>query len=388
MRIAIVSPFDPEPDPATAARAHVGGVERVLGEFSKTLAQGGHDVTLVCSHPARSGEERRDGFRVVHRRRRGALWRSPVARLSRAIPEDADVVHVPATYPFTTNPSLRRARRLGAACVLDFHFEPRPPGSLARLAALAYRAVAPRAYAKADLVVVRSLEYAKSAPSLARVPAGRLRVVPNGVDVRTFRPHGPGHPDGPVLFVGRLVPYKGVDALLRAARLMRPPRALQIVGDGPSRGALEQLAHRLGVRAEFLGHVPDADLPGLYGRAAVTVLPSLNAQEAFGLSLLESMACGTPVVASDLPGVSALARLGGLVSPPDHASTLAAQIERACRPGFLPRGERLAAAVRDGYSWEAVTDRLVRVYREALARRRDGDAGVSSPADPLGQPVL
>jgi glycosyltransferase involved in cell wall biosynthesis len=368
MRVTLVSPFDPTPGPAGAPeRAHVGGVERVFRHVSRELARRGHEVTLVCSSERAAPTTVEEGVRVVRARRHLTVLRAPVAWLSRHLLADSDVVHVAATYPFTTPRVLKRARRLGVPSVLDFHFEPAPGTGLGRLAAGLYGRVGPRSYRWADAVLVRSLSYGRTAPSLARVPEDRWRVIPNGVDTHRFHPNGSRGTGDYLLFVGRLVPYKGLDVLLRALARRPPGLPLLVAGDGPLRPTLEALARRLGVDARFLGHVPDADLPALYQGARATILPSVTQQEAFGLALLESMACGTPVVASQLPGVEEVARLGGLVAPPGDIDALAEAVARVVRDE-LPRGPALAARVREAYSWEAVTDRLLEVYAEVAGR--------------------
>ncbi|MHB8634392.1 MAG: glycosyltransferase family 4 protein [Thermoplasmatota archaeon] len=364
MRITLVSPFDPFPAEVDGASAHVGGVERVLGEVALGLSRRGHDVHVVCSH---TGRKRNVEGLSIERRRRLTVLRTPLSDLQYALPRDSDVVHVPATYPFTTAPVLRRCHRLRIPAVLDFHFEPVVEGALARLGAALYRRLAPRSYRLADAVVVRSLAYGRSAASLASVPEGRWRAVPNGIDPRTFFPRG-NDPGSYVLFVGRLVPYKGVDRLLWA--LSRHPVGMPLVvaGDGPERARLEQLAARLGVETRFLGRVADGDLPTLYRNARVTVLPSVNQQEAFGITLLESMACGTPVVASDLPGVAELARVGGTVAPPGDVEALGQAIAAACRRDGPPRAA-LGRRIHAQFSWDAVTDRMESTYIEAVLAR-------------------
>src|SRR5688500_2106645 len=153
---------------------------------------------------------------------------------------------------------------------------------------------------------------------------------------------------------------------------------LLYVCDGPLRLPLRQLAARLGVDAHFLGHVPDEELPALYRGARLTVLPSVNKQEAFGICLIESMACGTPVLASALPGVKDVAEVGGLTAIPGDVDSLAVQLKAALEPGRLQRGAALSAKVGRLYSWDAVTDRLLEVYADVLARRRVGLGGLGS----------
>lgn len=387
MRITLVCPYDPQPAAVQAGNAFVGGVERVFAEVSRRLAARGHDVTLVCSTMDRPGRRREAGVTVVRQACRMTVLRAPVCRLARLVPRNSDIVQVAATYPFTTASVLRKARDLGVPAVLDFHFEPNPPGRIGQLAAAAYRRIGPPSYQLADAVLVRSAAYARSAPGLAAVQPSRLRVVPNGIDPTRFRPDGPRRPGDYLLFVGRLVPYKGLDVLLEA---LAGPGGLPlvVVGDGPERRRLETLARDLGVDVHFLGRVEDEDLPALYRGARLTVLPSVNGQEAFGISLLESMACGTPVVASDLPGVGDVARLGGLTARPGDAADLARALEQALA-GDLVRGATLANAIHAAYSWDAVTDRMLAVHEEIISRRRALAArGVSSVAHPGRRTVL
>lgn len=386
MRIALVSPFDPNPPVVHEGRAHVGGVERVFQQFSRALAQRGHEVTLVCSTDGPDGTAQEDGVRVVRERRRGVLMRTPMASLTRSLPRDVDLVHVAATYPFTTPFVLLRARRLGLPAVLDFHFEPSPGGAIGAAVAGLYRQLGPRTYPLAQAVLVRSRAYARSARSLAAVPETLWHVVPNGVDTQRFRPRGRAPPGDHLLFVGRLVPYKGLEVLLRALAILRPGLPLHIAGEGPLRERLETRAKELGVDVLFLGRVDDEDLPDLYRRARLTLLPSVNHQEAFGMVLVESMACGTPVVASALPGVEEVALHGGLVAPPGDAAALAETIRRALEPGALPRGAALAGPVRRAFSWDAVTDRLEEAYARVLAPAA-GAAEVNLPAHPVGHTV-
>lgn len=363
MRITLVSPFDPNPAAGATGVQRVGGVERVFAEVSRRLAARGHDVTLLCSTSGRPTTSSEDGVRVVRAARHATILQAPVTNLSRSIQPDADLVHVAATYPFTTPGVLRRAHDLGIPSALDFHFEPAPGSAVGRLAAAIYRHVGPRHYPLAAVALVRSLAYGHSAPSLGAVPADRWRIVPNGIDPVRFNAEGPVLEGEYLLYVGRLVPYKGVHVLLDALARLEDPLPLVIVGDGPEFQRLSHQARILGLDVRFLGRLPDDHLPALYRGARLTILPSVTGQESFGISLLESMACGTPVVASCLPGVAEVARVGGLVARPGDAAALAACLQTALDTR-LPRGGPLADTVHAAYSWDAVTDRLESVYRE------------------------
>ncbi len=152
----------------------------------------------------------------------------------------------------------------------------------------------------------------------------QVAVIPFGIDAAPFA--GEPRGDGPFLFVGRLVPYKGLGVLLDAVADL-PTASLDIVGTGP---LAEELAgvirsRRMGDRVRLRGEVPDTELPELLAASRALVLPSRDRSETFGLILLEAMAAGVPLVASDLPtGVRELARPGetAWVAPPGDAAAL------------------------------------------------------------------
>jgi glycosyltransferase involved in cell wall biosynthesis len=209
--------------------------------------------------------------------------------------------------------------------------------------------------------------------ALARrtMPEAVIQVIPNGVDLDTFAPPpglrstGPGRPVR-LLFVGRLVAQKGIPVLLEAlARLPAGaagtglPPVLDLVGDGPCRVAWEALAHRLGLaeRVRIHGWVEHTALPAWYQRADLFVFPSLA--EGMPNALLEALASGLPLVASDIPGTRELVRPGvnGFLVPPGDPAALAAALaallaDPTRRAAMGQASRRLAAA----WSWRAAAD--------------------------------
>ena len=176
--------------------------------------------------------------------------------------------------------------------------------------ALFYRPFLRFACARASRIIVASPTLAASSPQL-RLWQQKCVVIPYGLDMPSgaapdrvmaraaaIRQEAGGQPI--VLFVGRLVKYKGVDVLLEAMRGVSATAML--VGDGPERAALQRIAERAGVadRVKFLGEVSPAELAALYRACDLFVLPSVTRQEAFGVVLIEAMACGKPVISTDL----------------------------------------------------------------------------------------
>jgi glycosyltransferase involved in cell wall biosynthesis len=155
-----------------------------------------------------------------------------------------------------------------------------------------------RALRRAGRVIAISMETRRKLVSLYGLSNEKVVVVPLGVDPvsvdydrrRTSLPT--------ILMVSRLDLRKNIDEALQALAKVESPFRLVVVGDGPERGRLEHLAHRLGLRAEFVGSVPRGELLGYYGEADIFL--STSRSEGFGLSLLEAMAHGCAVLASNI----------------------------------------------------------------------------------------
>jgi rhamnosyl/mannosyltransferase len=174
-----------------------------------------------------------------------------------------------------------------------------------------------------------------------------------------------------VLFVGRLVKYKGVDVLLEAMRDLQAVALL--VGNGPERAALARQAEALGVadRCRFLGEVPDEELAALYRACDLFVLPSVTRQEAFGVVQLEAMARGKAIICTDLgTGTAWVNQHGetGLVVPPRDASALHAAIAELLanpdrRKAFGTAGARRARAL---FTVDRMIAAVLSLYRDVM----------------------
>jgi glycosyltransferase involved in cell wall biosynthesis len=194
-----------------------------------------------------------------------------------------------------------------------------------------------------------------------------------GVREADVEPRGDAGQEGLLLYVGRLMPEKGVDTLLTALASV-PDARLLIVGGGNERHRLEALARQLGVdgRVDFHGGISDrAVLQAVYRRAALFVLPSHS--EGLGCVLLEAMAAGVPIVATNAGGIPDLVADGvnGLLVPPQDSAALAAALRRALGDPQLRRS--LAArgrAVVEQQTFERQTGRWIELAVSAFRRRQ------------------
>lgn len=204
---------------------------------------------------------------------------------------------------------------------------------------------------------------------------GPLRVIPQfGTSAALFRP-APGVPERPftVGFIGRLVPEKGVDVLMRALAELDGEWRLRLIGGGPARDELQALAESLGIgeRVSFLSQLPSHRLPAEYHALDALALPSLtrrNWKEQFGRVLVEAMASGVPVIGSDSGAIPGVIGEAGLVVPEGDVRALAGAL---CRLRADPAlRERLVAAGRERFlahfTHERIAAATVEVYREIL----------------------
>ncbi len=214
-------------------------------------------------------------------------------------------------------------------------------------------------------------------------PEYPLRVIPNGVDIEVYRPgQSPirhlRDDNVNVLFVGRLEKRKGLGDLLRGFEFLRQRVAntrLIIVGDGPLRGRVESYISRHRVPDVVLaGFVPDSVLPRYYSSADIFCSPATGS-ESFGIVLLEAMAAGLPVVATEVPGYMSVVEPGKdslTVRPKGWAELGAALVILARDEALRRRMGEAGHAKAQRYSWRSVATQVVEVYEEAREAARAG----------------
>jgi glycosyltransferase involved in cell wall biosynthesis len=233
----------------------------------------------------------------------------------------------------------------------------------------------------ATLIVTVSKYSSKKIVQLYRVDEKKIRIVPNGVDLEKFKAvesyekvkhRIEANNKQCVLFVGRLVPRKGLHFLIEAAKNVvkeRKETMFVIVGDGPLKNPLISYSKKQGVSDNFvfLGDVHDDMLPTLYSCADVFVLPSI--QEGQGIALLEAQATGKPVVAFNVSGINeiVLAKETGLLVRPNSHELADAILDllsnRSLRETMGRCGRKF---VSEHFSWDICAQRMFQVYCEAL----------------------
>jgi glycosyltransferase involved in cell wall biosynthesis len=372
-----------------------GGTGNVAWHNARELARRGHEVHVFTAggsapgpgRPAGDGSDPIDpeGVRVHRLTPLLRVGNAPVLPGLLPALRGFDLIHL--HYPFFVGAELvwAAARLFRVPYVVTYHNALIGAGARAPLFRF-WEAVPGRlTLGGSARVAAVSLDHAAAQPSLQRLSPGTLAEVPNGVDTTVFHP-GAADPglraafgipaDAPLLLfvaaLDRAHYFKGLDRLLDALTLLRPhPAHLLVVGDGDDRARYEARVDTLGLRpmVRFAGAVPHRATARYFASAELLVLPT-GPPESFGMVLVEALACGTPVVASDIPGVRAVVRStgGGLLVPPGDAGrlaeTIAALLADPDRRAHLASSGR--AAVLAHYSWPAVTRRLEALYADAL----------------------
>jgi glycosyltransferase involved in cell wall biosynthesis len=377
-----------------------GGVERHVAEVASRLGTRGHTVEVYTSDlyrefplqrlPPTVPREERAPFGSVHRI---PVWSLPgelhypfFRGLGAALARDRpDIVHA---HTFGTNQvavARRHRGRTGTPFVLTAHFHPIwsiHGGWLRhRIRGFYDHRLAGPVVAAAARVILQTREEERLLRSLG-FPLPPVEIIPPGYAPLPAPPEGPAafhdryEIPGPFgLFVGRLASNKGLVELVQAFAVVARENSeahLVLVGeDGGMRATVAARVRGLGLapRVHLLGHVGDESmLAAAYREASFTVLAS--EYESFGLVLLESLAQGTPVIASRVGGIPELIEddRSGLLVPPGQVPPLAEAMRRLWNDDSLARrlGKHGRTEVVPRYTWERVVDRLETVYREVL----------------------
>ncbi|MGV8083252.1 MAG: glycosyltransferase [Coriobacteriia bacterium] len=363
---------------------HLGGVETHLRDISEGLVEHAHAKVraIVASESRERTEECIGGVEVVRLPRQFALSSAPVAlsmpgalRAEMRRAEPPDIMHFHFPYPWGELSFL--AARPDVPSVVLYHSDiVRQKRMLS-----AYRPFLERFLDRVDLIIASSPNMVEHSEFLAP-RAEKCRVVNFGLQVEKIagnaetvrraeelRAQHAGRKI--VLFVGRLIYYKGADVLVRA--MADVDADLVLIGSGPLEAELREAAARTGIseRVTFLGPQDDAELSAWYHAADVFCLPSVARSEAFGLVQIEAHAAGTPVVSTDLTTGVPYANLDGvtgLTVPVGNASALSAALNRLLGDNALR--EKLGRQARERALSEFTVPRMVEqtlgVYREAI----------------------
>jgi len=379
LRIVHISPF---------FYPSIGGIETFCKELSIRTARLGHEVHVITFTKAEPNDENLDEI-VIHRLKPVLSWFkarfSPqVRKLIKKI--HPDIVHIQALAPITQEFSFVKSSKYLAT----YHNDPVLTDRLDyRISVCLYkRLLFPRFIRGVDRIICPSTSFQQTSNFLKSIPEGKKGVIPNGVDVSVFTPPEKAkefyrsklglNADWVGIFVGSMEKwhaYKGIEVLLEALlKLLNVELNFIFIGDGELRPAYEERARNLidMKRVKFLGKVDANKLLESYRASDFLVLPSTGV-ECAPIVLLEAMACGLPIITSNIPGPSDVIEEGinGFAVKPGMPEEICGAIKKLVTDE--DRLERLSFNARkfavEKYDWAKIVDDYVKEYENLLNDR-------------------
>jgi glycosyltransferase involved in cell wall biosynthesis len=353
---------------------HVGGVENIVRDLAEGLRDRVDMKVLACQRKGRTAVEVINGVVVTRAGSAGIFYSMPLSlsffRHLRQLSEDRDILHFHMPFPLGDAAYLLSGYK--GKVVVWWHSDIVRQQGLMKL----YKPVMDRFLDRADRIIAATEGHIEGSKYLSAYRR-KCVVIPFGIDVNAFAGPEPLITESTasckkVLFIGRLIYYKGVDVLLDAFANVSNAR-LYIVGDGPLKGHLIKKAEFLGLtgRVTFFGGIGDEQKKQLIKDSDMLVLPSVANSEAFGLVQLEAMAFSKPVINTSLPtGVPYVSLDGqtGFTVPPNDAEALSRAIQRLVdndeeriKMGLLARQR-----VEQHFSMEGMLRGVYSLYNEVL----------------------
>jgi len=380
---------------------YIGGVEAYVHDLSTQLVDRGHEVTVVCADVQEETDNHEwiDGIEVKRLRSIGQIANTnitpslPGVLLKEA--RAADVIHTHLPTPWFADWSALGGMITDTPVVVTYHNDIIGEDLADYVARIYNQSVLKATLGLSDSVVVTQPEYVSNSAHLDD-QMDKIDMIPNGVDTEHYTPVDLSDadrerlgfdPDRPTLFFLSVLDghheYKGLTDLLDAMAHLedgagRTPQLL-VGGGGDAQSRYEAYADEAGVASSvtFLGRVPEEDITSYYSGADLFVLPSTSSdQEGFGLVLLEALACGTPVVTTDVVGIADEVRSEpiGTVTPIADPEALASSIGAQLHGDeFEPTVAR--ALCEDQYSWQASAVEMEKLYRRVVT-----DPAVPTPS--------
>ncbi len=370
---------------------HVGGIEKVVNEQSKRLLHRNFEPVVVTNRIGTPKHYVVDGVNVECYESLNTGFRLGIPYSIPTVPsfgaflkavKSSKIVHAHGHPYLTSLIAAKLAKRYNKPFVLTQHNTfIKYNNTFDKIERLNDLAVGKETLKEADKIITVSSATKDYVLSLGAKPA-KVKVMYNGVDLQRFRPlvgkreemrRKLGIPQGATVAVTvrRLVYKNGIDTLIECANIAakkNPNIIFLAVGKGPDQSSVQMRAQQLGIENNFklTGFVTDADLPLYYNVADFFVLPSKSG-EGLPLVALEAMACGLPVIATNVGGISEiLVDDWGRLVPPNQPELLAKAVLEFAAIDFSSRRLELRSVMEEKFSWDKNIESLVEIYEELI----------------------
>ena len=358
---------------------HSGGIETHVFGICNGFIERGHKVLIFTSNePWTKRRERLYGMRIFRSSIFFTLFNGPFAPgiFIDLMKEDYDLIHLHLPDPFNSIFALIASKLRKKPLIVTYHADIIKDKRRHKPFKFFYKFFLNCVLNNARKIIATSPNYVEGSNVLKRFK-NKVEIVPNFVYIGRFNPRLKGagiislyslERKRIILFLGRLVPYKGVEYLIKAFKKVKDKikdSALIIAGDGPLKGELKKLSQDLQIDDVLFVSVTEEDLPQYYAACDVFVLPSVTRQEAFGIALLEAMACGKPVVATNIGGMPYVVNGAGIIVEPKDINALSSAILKILQNDKLSKelGRKARARVEKEFNQDLVTEKILKIYR-------------------------
>lgn len=356
---------------------HIGGVEKVVQDIAEGLKDRVDMKVLVCSEKGKGYTDIVNGVEIIRASSLGIYFSMPVSfsffPMLHKLSKDMDILHFHMPFPLGDAACLLSGYK--GRVVVTWHSDIIRQKALLKF----YKPIMHKFLARADRIIVAT-EGNLLGSEYLKPYQDKCEIIPFGFDIHSV--HKEENREIPykslkdkqkrVLFIGRLIYYKGLDVLLDAFSKVNGA-VLDIVGEGPLRKELEFKARDLGISdyVTFHGRRSDDDIKKLLRECDIFVLPSVERSEAFGLVQIEAMAHAKPVINTSLPtGVPyvSIHEETGLTVPPGDAEALAKAIQRLVDNDMerIQMGLNARERVQKYFSKDKMLDSIFNLYQKLL----------------------
>jgi len=348
---------------------YLGGIQNYVKELSERQKKQGHEVKIITSD-LYGKKKRVSGVEIIRAKTWFSAFRVPFmpSLLYKMLKEDCDVLHVHLPLPgLDISAVLKKLIHKKTKLIITIHNYIPINSKLSSFFAWVHNKILIRFPLMAsDAVIVTTKGFSESLDY--NIPEGRERIIPLGVDLKYFYP-SKKHDKNSVLFVGRMIPEKGLHVLAEAMNSVRKKfknaQLTAICSETYNYGEYEKKVRKLDKSGflKIIKNVPHKKIRKYYASSACLVMPSLDL-DSFGFVLIEAMACGCPVISSNLPGPSSVVnKKCGIVVPKGNVKKLSEAIISILKDQEKFRTPCIDYA-RKNFSSNTVYKNVMKVYNE------------------------
>lgn len=357
----------------------IGGVNQYVLDLSKELVKNGSKVKVICADEPKSDIKNFKGIEIER-----LNYFSKIANTNLCgslfqilMKENFDIIHTHMPTPWSADISALVSLIKRKPLVLTYHNDLIKKGFANIIATIYNRTFLKLLLKISEKIIITQPEYINHSKYLKKYKE-KIIVLPNAVDINIFKKKNINKEKNSIFFLSVLDEfhrYKGLDYLLKSIKEIKkevPSIKLYVAGKGKLLEEYKTLSKDLGIEknVEFLGFVSDDDLIKYYNQSEIFVLPSINHNEGFGIVLLESLACKTPVISTNIVGIAKDIEKEncGIIVKPKDVRALSQSIFKLLKNFKLKKlmGENGRKLVEKKYTWEKIAKDMEKVYEGVL----------------------